>query len=53
MKAHGGLTRENGDRLRTLILSRGNSDDLMTLFASFTGRNQMDLSALLKARGLK
>lgn len=53
MKAHGGLTHENGDRLRTLILSRGNSDDLMTLFASFTGRNQMDLSALLKARGLK
>ena len=53
MKTHGGLTRENGDRLRTLILSRGNSDDLMTLFASFTGRNQMDLSALLKARGLK
>lgn len=31
-KQHGGLTRENGDRFRATLLSRGGSADAMTLF---------------------
>lgn len=53
MKQHGGLTAENGNRFRDLILSRGNSEDLMGLFSQFTGHDQMDVTSLLKARGLK
>ena len=37
IKAHGGLTRENGDRFRATLLSRGGSDDAMTLYRNFTG----------------
>ena len=44
---------ENGDRLRTMILSKGNSTDLMSLFTAFTGHQQVDLTPLLVARGLK
>ena len=32
IKNHGGLKRENGDRFRATLLSRGGSDDAMTLF---------------------
>ncbi|MDQ2834791.1 MAG: M3 family metallopeptidase [Acidobacteriota bacterium] len=34
---HGGLTRENGDRLRRMVLSRGNTEDLATIFAAWVG----------------
>ena len=37
IKKHGGLTRENGDRFRRTLLSRGGSDEALTLFKDFTG----------------
>ncbi|MSU24306.1 MAG: M3 family peptidase [Opitutus sp.] len=49
--AHGGLTRANGDRFRQTLLSRGGSDEAMTLFRNFTG-GEPDLAPLLKRRGL-
>jgi peptidyl-dipeptidase Dcp len=36
-KQHGGLTRANGDRLRRMILSRGNTEELGGLFAAWIG----------------
>lgn len=51
IKAHGGLTRANGDRLRATLLSRGGSDDAMTLFRNFTGQ-EPDIRPLLERRGL-
>jgi peptidyl-dipeptidase Dcp len=51
MKAHGGLTRENGDRFRSTLLSRGGSDDAMTLFRNFTGGDPK-VGPFLERRGL-
>ncbi|MFI4944939.1 MAG: M3 family metallopeptidase, partial [Burkholderiales bacterium] len=51
MKAHGGLTRENGDRFRKTLLSRGGSDDAMTLFRNFTGSDP-SIEPFLERRGL-
>lgn len=34
---HGGLTRANGDRLRRMVLSRGNTEDLAKMFAAWLG----------------
>jgi len=51
MKAHGGLTRENGDRFRKTLLSRGGSDDAMTLFRNFTGSDPK-IEPFLERRGL-
>ncbi|MFN2528529.1 MAG: M3 family metallopeptidase [Candidatus Baltobacteraceae bacterium] len=48
---HGGLTRANGQRFRDLILSRGNSEDLSTLFRAFYGKDP-EVGPLLKERGL-
>ncbi|MFN2476224.1 MAG: M3 family metallopeptidase [Chthoniobacterales bacterium] len=48
---HGGLKRENGDRFRATLLSRGGSDDAMNLFRNFTGRDPW-IAPLLKRRGL-
>ena len=50
-KAHGGLTRENGERFRRLLLSRGGSDDVMKFFREFNGGNP-ELAPLLRRRGL-
>jgi peptidyl-dipeptidase Dcp len=50
-KAHGGLTRENGDRFRATLLSRGGSDDAMTLFRNFTGGDPQ-IQPFLERRGL-
>jgi peptidyl-dipeptidase Dcp len=36
-EAHGGLTRANGDRLRHMVLSRGNTEDLAQMFATWIG----------------
>lgn len=36
-KENGGLKRENGDRFRNTILSRGGSEDAMTIFKAFRG----------------
>ena len=34
-ESHGGLTRANGDRLRQMVLSRGNTEDLAQMFANW------------------
>ena len=49
--SHGGLTRENGDRYRHLLLSRGGSADVLGFFKEFTGAAP-DVGPLLKKRGL-
>ncbi len=48
---HGGLTRANGDRFRQMILSRGNTQDLATLYATWRGRAP-NIDAMMKYRGL-
>jgi peptidyl-dipeptidase Dcp len=48
---HGGLRRENGDRLRQKVLARGFSADPLTMFRDFYGRNP-EIGPLLEARGL-
>ena len=50
---NGGMTRENGKRLADVILSRGNSRDLMGAFTELTGHLTVDKEPLLKSRGLK
>ena len=51
-KSHGGLTRANGDRFRSTLLSRGGSADAMGLFINFTG-GEPSIEPLLKKRGLE
>lgn len=51
MAEHGGLTRENGDRFRKEILSKGNSEDLMENYVEFRGKTP-SVDALMKRRGL-
>ncbi|WP_321290750.1 peptidyl-dipeptidase Dcp [uncultured Sunxiuqinia sp.] len=48
---NGGLTRENGQRFRDMILSRGNTEDLGKMFRDFRGHDA-DIKPLLKKRGL-
>jgi peptidyl-dipeptidase Dcp len=48
---NGGLTRANGDRFRQMILSRGNTLDLATLYSTWRGRPPK-VDAMLKNRGL-
>ena len=48
---HGGLTRANGDYLRTHVLSRGRSEDPQLLFREFYGRAP-EIGPLLEYRGL-
>lgn len=50
--AHGGLTRENGQRFREMVLSRGNTAPVGTFFTNFTGLTEPDMSSLLRFRGL-
>jgi peptidyl-dipeptidase Dcp len=49
---HGGLTRQNGQRFRDLILSRGNTAEYGKMFRDFRGRDP-NIDAMLKHRGLK
>ena len=51
-KAHGGLTRENGDHFRKTLLSRGGSEDAMVLFKNFSG-GEPYVEPLLERRGLE
>ncbi len=51
-KEHGGLTRENGDRFRALVLSRGNSEDLDKMYRDFRGKAP-SVEPMLISRGLK
>jgi peptidyl-dipeptidase Dcp len=48
---HGGLTRANGDRLRRMVLSRGNTEDLGEMFKAWLGA-EPSIEPMLKARGL-
>jgi len=48
---NGGMTRENGQHFRDTLLSRGNSEDAMTLFVNFRGA-EPDVRPLLERRGL-
>ncbi len=50
-KENGGLSRDNGDRFRHQVLSRGGSADAMTLFRTFRGR-EPKIETLLERRGL-
>ena len=36
---HGGLTRANGDRLRRMVLSRGNTEELGKMYAAWLGQS--------------
>ncbi|HIC8744044.1 TPA: peptidyl-dipeptidase Dcp [Klebsiella aerogenes] len=47
----GGLTRENGQRFREAILSRGNSCDLEALYRDWRGHDPL-IELMLKNRGL-
>jgi len=51
MQENGGLTLENGQELRSKILSKGNSVDPMTQYVDFRGK-EPTVDALLKRRGL-
>lgn len=50
-KAHGGLTRENGDRFRRMILSIGNTRDLKAAYVDWLG-HEPDITPMLQYRGL-
>ncbi|WP_342320761.1 peptidyl-dipeptidase Dcp [Kosakonia sp. BYX6] len=47
----GGLTRENGQKFRDAILSRGNSEDLANLYRQWRGHDPL-IESMLKNRGL-
>jgi len=51
-KEHGGMTRENGQRYRDLVLSRGSTQPPEVLFRNFRGRDPR-IEPLLEERGLK
>ena len=48
---HGGLTRANGDRFREMILSRGNTEELGKMYATWLGK-EPTIQPMLKYRGL-
>ncbi|MDQ2658831.1 MAG: M3 family metallopeptidase [Verrucomicrobiota bacterium] len=50
-KQNGGMKRENGDRFRQTLLSRGGSEDPLQQFKNFTG-GEPDIAPLLERRGL-
>ena len=50
-KENGGLTRKNGDHFRKTLLSRGGSEDAMTIFKTFRGA-EPNIQPLLVRRGL-
>jgi len=49
---NGGLTRANGDRFRRMVLSRGNTEDLAKMYATWLGK-QPNVEPMLKDRGLE
>ena len=51
MGTQGGLTRENGDKIRDLILSRGNTIEPMQQYINYRGQ-EPTVDALLVRRGL-
>lgn len=51
-KEHGGLTRQNGQRFRDMILSKGNTQNLNKIYVDFRG-HEPSIEPMLKNRGLK
>ena len=51
-KENGGMTRQNGQRFRDTVLSRGGTNDAGVLYREFRGRDATP-DALLEERGLK
>jgi peptidyl-dipeptidase Dcp len=49
---NGELTRANGDRFRQMVLSRGNTEDLATMYEGWRGAPP-NTKAMLKYRGLE
>jgi peptidyl-dipeptidase Dcp len=49
---HGGLTRANGDRFRHMVLSRGNSQELGTMYKDWRGAAPT-VDAMMRYRGLR
>ena len=49
---HGGMTRENGQRFREMILAPAGSQDLAAMYRAFRGRDP-EVEPLLVERGLK
>jgi len=49
---HGGLKRQNGQRFRDMVLSRGGTQEVASLYRAFRGRDP-NVEALLIERGLK
>jgi peptidyl-dipeptidase Dcp len=47
-----GLNRKNGDRLRKMVLSRGNSEDLAKMYKKWLG-HEPKIGPMLKYRGLE
>jgi peptidyl-dipeptidase Dcp len=50
-KENGGMLRDNGQHFRETLLSRGGSEEAMTLFRNFAGR-EPNVEPLLERRGL-
>jgi peptidyl-dipeptidase Dcp len=48
---NGGLTRANGDRFRTMVLSRGNTEDLEKMYVTWRGARP-SIEPMLKDLGL-
>ena len=51
-ETHGGLTRENGQRFRDMVLSKGNTMNLEEMYKDWRGSDPK-IGPMLKARGLK
>jgi peptidyl-dipeptidase Dcp len=48
---NGGLSRANGERFRRMILSRGNTEDLASMYLAWRGKAP-SIDAMMKYRGL-
>jgi peptidyl-dipeptidase Dcp len=51
-KEHGGMTRENGQRFRDMVLSKGSTMEMDEMYRAFRGRDP-SVEPLLETRGLK
>jgi peptidyl-dipeptidase Dcp len=48
---HGGMTRQNGQRFREMVLSRGSTQEMASLYRAFRGKDP-SVEPLLEQRGL-
>jgi peptidyl-dipeptidase Dcp len=49
---NGGMTRQNGDKFRAMILSRGHTQEMAPMYRAFRGK-EPSVEPLLEERGLK